>query len=315
MPAPRDRTPLPDGLVLTRPQLRKRGYAPDFAERAVTTRSWQRLATGIYLSGDQPATDGQLVEAARAHVDGEFIVTGMVVLRALGLRWLPADDGITVLVPAGCWRGSSGRVRVVRCSTFQQIETWRRHGERFADAARAVVDAARSIHSLRDVRGVILAAVADRWADPAELLSLIDSGRRNGSALTRRAIRDAERGCASPPEAELVDALIGRRAPFYVNPELWLDGVLLGSPDVWFAGTGTGGEVESEERHGEELDVENTYDRHERITGTGLQLAHVSVRRIRRDVREAAAHLLSRARSGPPAPPGLVVVPKGPLLR
>jgi hypothetical protein len=112
-----------------------------------------------------------------------------------------------------------------------------------------------------------------------------------------------------------VDALVGCGQPFYVNPELWLDGVLLGCPDVWLVGTGTGGEVDSQERHGDDDQVENTYDRHERITAPGLQLVHLSVARIRRDVGEAAGHLLARARSGPAAPPGLVIVPQGPLLR
>jgi hypothetical protein len=309
------RTVLRDGLVLTRPRLRQLGYAPDFAERSVEAGSWQRLATGIYLTGDQPPTESQLVEAARAHVGGNFIVTSHVVLRALGLRWLPADDGIAVLVPADCWRGSSGRVRVARCGSFHGIQTWRRHGERFADAARAVIDASRATSSFRDVRGIVLAAVADRWADPEELLGLLESTRRNGSALTRRAIGDAMRGCASPPEAELVDELVGRGVPFYVNPELRLNGLLLGSPDIWLVGTGTGSEVESQERHGDEVAMESTYDRHERITTPGLQLVHLSVGRVRRGVREAADHLLLRARTGPPAPPGLVVVPKGPLLR
>jgi hypothetical protein len=299
MPTRRDRTALRDGLVLTRPGLEERGYAPDFAERAVIAGTWQRLATGIYLSGDQPAAEGDLVAAARAHVDGDFVVTGLVVLRALGCRWLPEDDDITVLVPPECSRASSRRVQVMRCQTFHRLETWRRHGECFADPARAVVDAARAAHNLRDVRGIVLAAVADRWADPDELRRILDGGRRNGSALTRRAVLDAGRGCASPPEAELV----------------WLDGVLLGSPDVWFLGTGTGGEVESKERHGDEQDVENTYERHERFTAPGLQLVHLSVGRIRRDAAAAACYLLVRARTGPPPPPGLVVVPRGPLLR
>jgi hypothetical protein len=301
--------------VLTRAALRELGYAPDFAERACAAADWQRLASGIYLSGKQPATAAQLVAAARAHIDGDFIVTGLLTLRALQLRWLPSDEDISVLVPPSCYRTSSHRVRVARCESLASIETWNRYGERFADPARAVIDAARSTEKLRDVRGIVLGAVSDRWADPTELTATLSNCRRNGSALTRRAIRDAERGCASPPEAELVDELVGRRQPFYVNPQLWLDGVLLGCPDVWLVGTGTGGEVDSQERHGDDDQVENTYDRHERITTPGLQLVHLSVARIRRDVREAAGHLLMRARTGPPAPPGLVVVPQGPLLR
>jgi hypothetical protein len=176
------------------------------------------------------------------------------------------------------------------------------------------VDAARGLSSLRDVRGVVLGARGSRVVTPDRLRAVLDAGQRNGSALVRRAIVDAERGCASPPEAELVDAMLGRGVPFLVNPELWLDGLLLGSPDVWLVGSGTAGEVESAERHDGAQDRENTYDRHERFTAAQVQLAHLSVRRIRADVNEAVEHLLQRHRTGPPEPPGLVAVPRGPVL-
>nr|MDQ3612396.1 hypothetical protein [Actinomycetota bacterium] len=67
-----------------------------------------------------------------------------------------------------------------------------------------------------------------------------------------------------------------------------------------------------------DCDVENTYDRHERITDWGIELAHVSVRRIRRNPAEAAAWLVGRAAAAAQTtspPKGLVVVPRGPLLR
>jgi hypothetical protein len=99
-----------------------------------------------------------------------------------------------------------------------------------------------------------------------------------------------------------------------VNPVLTLEGRRLGSPDVWLVGRVVGGEVESRERH--ELaaaDVESTYDRHERFVSPGLDLRHLSVRRLRADGRGTADALLAR----PPMsePPGLVVHPRGPLLR
>ena len=192
-------------------------------------------------------------------------------------------------------------------------------GSTFAPAERAVIDASRELTSLQDMRGVVLGAVADGWADVADLRRVLDATQRNGSGRARRAVVDAERGCASPPEAELVDALIGCGRPFYVNPALLVNGRLLGSPDVWLPGLGLGGEVESKERHGSDEDTESTYDRHERMTSPGIELVHLSVRRIRRDVNEAARHLLDRAdvrsRLVRPEPAGLVVVPRGPLLR
>ncbi len=211
----------------------------------------------------------------------------------------------------------AGSSFVVR-PTCAQLETWTRDGHRLAPVARAVVDGARGL-SLRDARGVVLGAVADRWADADDLRAHLDATQRNGSGLVRRAVVDAARGCASPPEAEVVDRLLGCGLPFYVNPELRLDGRRLGLPDIWFLGLGLGGEVESQERHGEDEQVESTYDRHERMTSCGIGLVHLSVRRIRRDPGAAAEHLVrqavARKWSGAGEPAGLVVVPRGPLLR
>jgi hypothetical protein len=59
--------------------------------------------------------------------------------------------------------------------------------------------------------------------------------------------------------------------------------------------------------------TESTYDRHERFGGSGLELVHLSVRRVRQDPGAAAAHLLARG-TGRLAPPGLVVRPRGSVL-
>lgn len=246
----------------------------DAAERAVRSGRWQRPAYGVYLTSAQPPTDHDLLAIAAAYVRGPFIVTGLLALRAFEVRWLPTSHGIHVLVPPANRQRSSGLVRVVPTSCFDRLASWVQHGLRVALPDRAVVDAARALPTLRDVRGVVLGAVADGKVTPDDLTAALESGRRNGSGLTRRAIGDAARGCASPPEAELVDELVGRGVPFYVNPQLWLGAELLGSPDVWLAGTGTGGEVDSQERHGDDHTIENTYDRHERFAEPGLQLVH-----------------------------------------
>jgi hypothetical protein len=257
-----------------------------------------------------------LGHAAAAYVRAPHILTGLLVLHELGLRWLPELTVAHALVPDRVRRPSSRRVVVTRTTAWADLDTWCRAGLRLAAAERAVVDAARATSTLRDVRGIVLGAVADRHATAQELLAIVDAGQQNGSALVRRAVGDAARGCVSPPEAELVDALVGRGVPFLVNPELWIDGVKIGCPDVWFVGTAVGGEVESAERHGDEQGVTSTYDRHERFADRRLELVHVSVRRLRRDVHEAAGHLLGRMRlSTAPVPPGLVIVPRGPLLR
>ena len=304
------------GGVVTTGQLIEAGCSPRLGDRQVRAGHWQRPARGVYVPHRQQLTGLELGRAARVLAGDRVVVSGLVAARELGLRWIPPSDRCLALVEPTVRTPSSGRIVLRRTTDLAQVPTWWRGGVELAGAQRAVVDAARGVSSLRDVRGIVLGAVADGWSDVATLRDVLDRTQRNGSGLTRRALLDAERGCASPPEAELVDALVGRGVPFYVNPELRMDGRLLGLPDIWLPGLGTGGEVDSVERHGSAMDVESTYDRHERITGVGLDLVHLSVRRIRRDADEAACSLLQRARQRRGVEPqGLVVVPRGPLLR
>jgi hypothetical protein len=191
----------------------------------------------------------------------------------------------------------------------------------FTAAHRAVFDGALQLADLRSVRGLVLGAVADRATTVEEQVQILQSEPRNGTAMLRRAVRDAARGCASPPEAELVDSLIGCRLPFLVNPEVYVDDILVGIADVWFVGLGCGSEMDSRERHGADDDFDSTLARHDVFGGYGLVLSHLTPRRFRRDPAAAVTAVLNvaRARLRLPAglrePPGLRVVPRGPQLR
>jgi len=305
------------GTILTTGQLAEAGVSRAVAARRVANGLWQRPSRGVYVTHARELSGLDLGRVAHALSGGPAVVTGLVACRELGLRWVPPSLRVLALVDAEGRTPSSGRVTLRRTDELAELPTWRRAGVDLAHADRAVVDAARELTGLQDVRGVVLGAVADGWADPGALRLLLDRTQRNGSGLARRAIEDARRGCASPPEAELVDELIGCGRPFYANPELVLDGQLIGTPDVYLPGTGLGGEVDSVERHGSAYGMESTYDRHERFAAARVELVHLSVSRIRRDPAEAARHLLSRAAARPPGaePAGVVVIPKGPLMR
>ena len=301
--------------VVTVAALSKAGLCGRWASRQARRGCWQCLARGIYVVHDGPISDLTYAHVGAAYAGPTGVVTGVVPLRILGLRWLPVVENVHVLVPDADRRPDSKRVRLTRTTKLHELMTWNRAGVTFAPVDRAVIDTGLSLTDLREIRGVVLGAVDDGHASAAELRAVLDAGLRNGSALTRRAIRDAERGCASPPEAELVDALIGCGQPFLVNPEIWYGDVLVGRPDVHFLGRAGTGEVESEERHGSLEDRESTYDRHERFVSYGCDPTHLSVRRIRADVHEAAGHLLTEVRKSGPLPEGLRVVPRGPVLR
>jgi hypothetical protein len=165
----------------------------------------------------------------------------------------------------------------------------------------------------------VLGAVADGQTSPADLLALLDAGAVGGTAWARRAVRDARRGAASPPEAELADGLLGCGHRFYVNPEVRVLGRFVGFLDVYLVGTGVGAEMDSKERHGEQEALDDTLVRHEHVSSSGLSLVHVTPTRYRADPAGFRTRLLEavagRRRRGLGEPEGLEVLPRGPLLR
>lgn len=295
--------------------------------RLVANGTWTRLWRGMYLTASHPA--GPLVRAHGAvkhtqlrHEDAGHaprpVVTGLAGGRALGLRWLPDSDRVQVLVGPEVRRQSNDDVLVRRAADVADVLTWSWGGVAVAFPARLVVDGARECTSLRDVRGVVLGAVADVHAAPDDLLTLLDTGAVGGTRWTRRAVRDAERGAASPPEAELVDELLGWGLPFYVNPEVRVHGRFVGFLDVYLVGTGVGGEMDSRERHEETEALDDTLVRHEHASRSDVTLVHTTPTRFRADPARFRARLLEavgdRRRRGLGEPAGLEVLPRGPLL-
>src|SRR4051794_24288252 len=200
--------------VVTSTDLRALRVCNGVGERKVRDRTWKRAARGVLLTDPDSPANEDFVHIAKAHLGADLVVTGLLVLHELGLPWLPSLDRVHVLVPPELRRRGGELVRVTRTSDFNEGAPLPRSGARLAYPDRAVIDAARALTTLREVRGVVLGAVGRKAATSGGLRAILDGGQRNGSALTRRAINDAERGCASPPEAELVDGLIGKGVPF-----------------------------------------------------------------------------------------------------
>lgn len=306
---------------LTSARLRDGRFAEDLARREVAAHRWQRPLCGYYVPHAEPLDDLVLARLAVDYGGDQSLLTGLIGARALGLRWVPALPGAHVLVPADVRRRSCGQIRVRRSAGCVTLEPWDWQGVPVAPATRVVLDAAMSLHNLRDVRGLVLGAVADHRTTPAELNDLLSHEPRNGTALLRRAIRDAGEGSVSPPEAEMGDLLRGCGVPFLLNPELRIRGRTIGFPDGYFVGLGAGWEVDSRERHEGDESFDATLGRHTTFGGHGLVLAHPTPRRIRADGRGTANAVLEVARArlllptGLREPAGLEVIPRGPVLR
>lgn len=314
--------------VVTSAELVAAGVDLSVVPRLLARGSWTQLWRATYLTSSGAVGPAVLAHAAVKHAEQAGgrrlpaphpVVSGLAGARALGLRWVPPGQRVQVLVGPHVQRPSNEQVLVRRTADLADVAPWRWCGVPVADAARLVVDGARQCGSLRDVRGLVLGAVADGHADPAEILRLLDGGAMGGTAWARRAAQDALRGAASPPEAELVDDLVGGGLPFYVNPAVSVRGRFVGILDVYLVGTGVGGEMDSKERHGSAELLDDTLARHERAAAHGLSLVHVTPGRFRADptafVARLRAEVLARRRRGLGEPDGLVVIPRGPLLR
>jgi hypothetical protein len=286
---------------------------------------------GMYVAG--PVTPQALAHAAVLHgstADAPSdrrrlrreppapILTGLAGARALGMRWVPDGQRVQVLVGPEVRRRSYDAVLVRRAHDLPKVPTWNWVGVAVAEPPRLVVDGARECNGLREVRGLVLGAVADGWATPAQLTDLLDDGAVGGTALTRRAVQDASRGCASPPEAEFIDVLVAAHVPCYSNCEIWYDGRLVAVVDGYLAGTGVAGEIDSREHHGSADDLDATLERHQRLESLGFVVLHRTPARFRQDPQAFLAQLLERVAQrrtrGLGDPLGVTLRPRGPLL-
>lgn len=306
--------------VLTRTALRSAGLNLDLGDRLVREGQARRLAPSTYRLGPEPVSDDELLAAAVAHAGVDLVVTGFLALRLLGLEDVPHDGAVDVLVPAARRRVNTPYVRVH--STHRMPPTWlHASGVAIADPHRAVVDAGCRMTSLRDVRALVLGAICQRWCGVDGLHAELAARARNGTALVRQALRDAEAGALSAPEAEVAQlAAADPRLPrFLLNPTLLLDGRVLGSTDGWFVDLGLGWEVESRRHHSADDSFDRTLARHDDFGRHGLQLLHVTPRRARllggayADVLAEAVQ--ARRTAAQPEPAGLEVRPYDPRAR
>lgn len=278
-----------------------------------------RELQGVYLLAGLPRDRPMQARVAIAHAGDGAVLTGLYGAQLQQLPWIPEPTQIQVLVGPECRRaGSAAYVLVRRCCWLEEIEPRWINGLPVASVAQVVVDGARELRGLRDVRGVVLGAIAARRCSVEEIEELLARSASAGTALARRACRDARRGAASPPEAELGDAFAGSGVPHYLNCEIWLDGVLLGVADLWLVGTGTGGELDSKQFHADDERLDATLSRHDRFEKAGLSLEHRSPTRFRADpaafVRALLQEAARRQAQGISEPRGLELRPRGPLL-
>lgn len=214
-------------LTRTRAELVASGRDPCSGDHLVRRGVWVRAAPSTYLLPG--AALGDRVRAALQHAGTDGVVTGWAACALLGLPYVVDAGAVPVLVPARRRRTSTPYVQVM--PTTRPPAWWLADDLRVAAPARAVVDAARALGRLSDVRALVLGA--QRLVAVEDLQRELTAGSRGGRLLVARTLRDAHAGAASCPEAEACDAAAelvraGRLPPFLLNPDVYVDGVLVG---------------------------------------------------------------------------------------
>lgn len=301
---------------------------------------WQVVLPGVYLAHTGAMTIRQRDMAAFVYADqgkgGALAVSGAAALgyhgipvggrgpagqRQTGGRpgwsgtpgrlepgWQP--DLVDVLVRPPGLRRDTGFVRL-HVTTARLTAVARDGPLRYAPPARAVVDAARQLHDMADIRAVVAACVQRGKAPVWLLAEELARAPVQGSAGFRQALAEVAEGVRSATEGELLAWIRRARLPVpLLNPGLYIGSEFLAVPDAYWPGAGVAAEVDSREWHLSPRDWEQTMARHSRMSALGIIVLHYPPSRIRKAGREVAAEIRTAlASAGRREIPGLRVLP------
>ena len=246
---------------------------------------WRLLLPGVYLTLPGLPGQAQWETAAILYAGPRALITGPAALRFYEFRQVPVQNFVDVLIPAASQRVSKGRVRVHRTSHMPALWITGPSARRYAFPARAVVDTARWLTGLREVRALVADAVQNRHCAVAQLADELRAGGTPNGALLRKAITEAADGTRSAPEAELRDLFIRARVPLPLfNARLYRpNGDFLACPDAWWPEAGVAIEIDSRQWHMAPDDWERTMSRHSDLGQYGIVTLHVTPRQLRTD--------------------------------
>jgi hypothetical protein len=302
--------------IASRAQLLTAGMSDVTIYRRVRHGAWQRLLPGTFALFSGEPTNRQRHFAAMLYAGAGAQLTGASALRTYGLRYLPRDDRVFVLVPHSVRRKSLNFLQIRR--TLDLDEHARLSGDGFlmCSPARALVDTCREITDFRAVRALTAEAIQRRYVSLAALDAEVRRAGRSRTALIRRAAAEVGSGTRSAPEAELREILNASR----ILPRLaWnaplrsTDGTRLPTPDGWLEAAAIAVEVDSREYHLSPEDWERTLRRHNELARYGVLVMHFTPSQIRDEpvaVRTAvedayrarsAAGITARLEGGAPA--------------
>jgi hypothetical protein len=274
---------------------------------------WQIVIRGVYATFTGELTPQQQLYAGLLYVGGETALTSVAGCRLHRMRQLPDVQVLRWLIAHTRQRQSREFVKVERTRFMPRAVLI--GAIPVAPLVRCVMDAARELRDLNEVRDVMMEAVQRRRTPISWLQEELERGPMPGSARPRLVINELIVGARAVSEAELVALLSSSRSlpPVHYNCTLLTpEGDFLAVPDAYIKRAGVAGEIQSLEHHldsaAQESDMARRatlgrYDVHTiearpsrvRTDGAGL-LADFEVTCAERSARGVRARVLLRCR-------------------
>jgi hypothetical protein len=272
-----------------------------FPERTIRNRitpagPWQRILPRTYLAQTGPPTPLQLGRAALLYAAPDrrsnAVLTGTAALDLYGLRRLPRNVRVHVLVPCETQRATTGHAVIERTTRMpgQVI----RSELACAPFIRALIDAARDSPDIDEVRAMMAEAVQRRFCTPRQILDEVRHGPVRRSQLARKVALEIADGVRSAAEGWLREAFIRFRVP----PPRWntvlrdaATGQVVAVPDALWANHCVIAEVDSRDYHLSPQDWNRTQERHTMLTALGFAVLHFAPSRIKADPEAICAEV------------------------
>lgn len=279
------------GGLVTRRELKALGVPDSTVQyRTASTRIWQPMLPGVILTSNGTPTRDQREQAALLYAGSGSMLTGTSALARYGIRNLPDDVRVHVLICHERRRLSTPSVTVERSRRLPAAP-------RSIDALpcaplpRACIDAARRLRDRSAVRALISEVIQRRRTTVAALAGEIRAAQIRGTALPRSVIREVSQGVRSVAEAEVRQLLLRAGVPEPLwNQDIYdRTGRWLARPDAVWLGQGVVLEIDSLEWHLSPPEYQATQARHRRLTAVGILVVHVTPGTAK---RESAAFLL-----------------------
>ncbi|WP_297777217.1 hypothetical protein [Mycobacterium sp.] len=293
-----------DGL-LTRTQALAELTIGELRQRLA--RSWTMTLPGVYATFRGGLTPRQRCRAALLYAGEHAQLADVTALAKYGVRYLPPDTSVHVLIPAERHRASRGFVVVRR--THRAPEPRRIDGLSYCPPERALVEAAARLGQRQTAHAFLADAVGQGIARLDVLAEEVVHVTGRGAGIARRAVTEIAGGARSAPEIDFAHLCRTRRE----LPEPLLNRVLVLPdgrrviPDALFPGSPLVHEVNGREFHSGEDLFESMQERHDAMTAAGMTVLHNSPRRIRREADTVVAEVVAcyQRLSGQGLPPGV----------